>query len=146
MPHASRLGGEGSGRSTRSRFIGLLMAIGLAAGSATAAACPTEAENEALFIRSLQTELMVAALTCGTRDSYNEFAVKFRDVLVENGKLIKVYFARERGGRRELDRFITALANEASELSMARGATFCDGVDAMFEQVLALPSWAASPW
>lgn len=121
----------------------LAMAAVMTAGAATAASgseCPSRNESAALFVRSLQTELMVAALTCKAREDYNTFAIQFRDTLVQNGKLMKGFFSRRYGGsgRYELDRFVTALANEASSIGMNSGPGYCQDARSLFKEVLTL--------
>lgn len=141
---AADFGARAVGHSVKS-IAAMAMAAVMTVGAATAANasdCPSRNESSALFVRSLQTELMVAALSCKAREDYNAFAVQFRDTLVQNGKQMKAYFSRRYGGsgRYELDRFITALANEASAIGMNSGPGYCDDARALFKEVLSLQS------
>lgn len=86
-------------------------------------------EQQALSFRHLQTELMVAALSCGQptyRSKYNDFVIRFRPHLWRNGRTLHGIFARTYGrqGKRRLDDYMTKLANEFSIRSMVR-ADFC---------------------
>lgn len=97
------------------------------AGAANAVVCADAAEKESFGVRSLQTRLMVAALTCGARDQYNAFVTRYRPALAGHGRKMKNYFRRAYGpesGRR-LDRYVTGLANRASMLSTLDRPAFC---------------------
>ena len=89
----------------------------------------TAKEKEAIAFRYLQTELMVAALSCGRKEyraKYNTFVIRYRPALRRNGRALRAIFKRSYGsaGKRQLDDYITRLANEASVRSMQRGE-FC---------------------
>lgn len=111
--------------------------------SNTAAAQPLNArEQAALDVRYLQTELMVAALSCGRPDfhqHYNAFVTKFGGSLKRHANVMKSYFSREYGaqGTVQLDRYVTRLANEASLRSMQQAA-FCQDSVHLFERVTAI--------
>ena len=97
-------------------------------------------EREAINFRLLQTELMVAALSCGRddfRSKYNTFVVRFRPALRSNGRALKAIFKRNYGhrGKRRLDAYVTKLANEASVRSM-ENAAFCNIAGRKFDAVL----------
>ena len=96
-------------------------------------------EAEAFAFRRLQSELMVAALSC--RDSrhhkhYNTFVKRFRPALKTNARVLKAYFNRLHGpmATRKLDDYITQLANEASLASMG-DANFCANALRRFEAI-----------
>jgi hypothetical protein len=96
-------------------------------------------EAEAFAFRRLQSELMVAALSC--RDSrhhthYNTFVKRFRPALKTNARVLKAYFTRLHGpmATRKLDDYITHLANEASLASMG-DANFCANALRRFEAI-----------
>ncbi|MGH6954846.1 MAG: hypothetical protein ACREGL_11720, partial [Alphaproteobacteria bacterium] len=77
----------------------------------------------------LQTELMVAALSCGLPEYvglYNVFVEKSRPELAQHARVLKSYFARQHGADKlmRLDAFVTDIANEASHRSMA-SPEFC---------------------
>lgn len=86
-------------------------------------------ERDAIAFRLLQTELMVAALSCGRQDyrsKYNTFVIRFRPALRSNGRTLRAIFKRTYGrhGKRRLEAYVTRLANEASVRSLER-AGFC---------------------
>ena len=114
----------------RGKLLGAAFGVALAgtvAGSAFAAGCGSQSDKVAFHVRSLQTELMVAALTCGERDAYNGFARRFQTNLIDEGKALKKRFRRVHGARadRELNAYVTALANRQSERSVHAREAFC---------------------
>lgn len=124
-------------RSAHGIFAGLTFAV-LAALPSAAGADPS---REAVAVRHLQSQMMVAALSCEMRGPYNTVVERFERELVGHGKSLREYFRQAHGDRaqRELDRFITALANQASGDMIAAGPGFCTRAGTMFEEVLALP-------
>jgi hypothetical protein len=109
-----------------------------------AARCLTDKERMAVHVRMLQTELMVAALSCREtmqgRDlpaQYNAFMRKHGEGLVNNSRLIQRYFAAQYGSHwgQKLDAFITGLANDASKRSMD-SPVFCDEAVTVFQDAL----------
>lgn len=100
-----------------------------------AAECGNDAERAAYHVRSLQTELMVAALTCGARDDYNEFAIKFKKSLSTHGHNLKNQFKTTYGksAERELNAYVTALANRLSQRSVAGREAYCARADRLFQ-------------
>jgi hypothetical protein len=96
----------------------------------------------ALNTRVLQTELMVAALTCDQKDNYNAFAVQFRQTLIKHGKNLRAMFRRTYGGtaNRELNSFVTRLANRASERSMTLSQGYCEFTQKLFIEAFETPS------
>lgn len=100
----------------------------------------TTVEKDALAFRRLQSELMVAALSCNHpifKSHYNRFVLRFRPALKHNGKVLKSYFHRRygrRGGQRQLDAYITRVANEASLDSMGN-PNFCTQSLTRFEAI-----------
>lgn len=112
----------------------------LAFAGTAQAACVSGADEHALQARILQTELMVAALTCNAKPSYNSFATKFGSELVKHGRQLRNYFARTYGGRAnsELNRFVTELANEASTRSVLVAGSYCTEAMQRFDEVLAI--------
>lgn len=126
-------------RTTRVRAAVVLLTIGLLTlNPAWAEVCVQPHENAALNTRVLQTELMVAALACGNRPLYNAFVSKFRGELIKQGRSLRSFFQRPRGGggQENLDSFITRLANEASRRSNAGRAGFCTQASLLFRQLL----------
>lgn len=107
----------------------------------TAVACNTAAEKAAVDVRLLQTELMVAALTCGKQSDYNSFVRKFETDLIDHGLELKRYFVRQHGNQRgtdELSRFVTSLANQFSGSNIQHGNQYCGMVAPLFDEVLAM--------
>lgn len=96
----------------------LAVAACLAASPASAASLRCESAKDGLAVntRVLQTNLMVAALMCGERQNYNAFVTTFRNDIAAQGSSLKALFKRTYGGggKRELNNFVTKLANDAS--------------------------------
>jgi hypothetical protein len=121
---------------------------------ATAApGCATPKDLAALNARVLQTELMVAALTCGEKARYNAFVMSFKNVLGDRGRSLRALFTRLHGagGKRKLNGFVTKLANDASQGSLAVRGGYCTTASALFEEVLStepgdFDAMAAKPW
>ena len=122
------------GSSLRNGLNVLLIAIITIIGfseSVWADACDPEKLSQAEIskeVRKVQTTLMVAALSCGSRDNYNKFIVKFKGVLQRHGQVIERDFIKRYGGvagKKKLDKYVTALANEASSRSNSDYNAFC---------------------
>lgn len=96
-------------------------------------------ERAAVNARLLQTEMMVAALTCDLRPQYNRAVRTFQKDLVRHGKVLRKMFRRDHGAsaQRRLDKYITQLANDASARSNKDRATYCRTATALFANVLA---------
>ena len=113
----------------------------LGSGPAAAELCqPASAKSKgeiAIEVRRLQTTLMVAALSCNARASYNDFMINYRPVLQKHGREIRREFQRRHGkaGGRHLNRFITRLANEASSRNNADHEGFCSDAKAVFQKM-----------
>jgi hypothetical protein len=101
----------------------------------TGAARPSQADIS-IEVRRLQTNLMVAALTCNARADYNAFVLTHRTSLQKYGKIIRTEFRRRFGkaGDSKLNAFITRLANEASTRSNADRDGFCADAASTFQQ------------
>ncbi|MCS6853560.1 MAG: hypothetical protein NZ523_02225 [Elioraea sp.] len=114
-------------------------AIGLAAAQASAQACASPREKAAFDLRALQTHLMVGALSCGMHDRYNAFVTRFQSDLAGAHRNLSAYFNRVHGarGQRDLNEYITALANVQSQEGIRHGNTFCARVSPMFDRVMA---------
>ena len=105
-------------------------------------------EKEAIAFRRLQTELMVAALSCGRweyRTKYNTFVLRYRPALRRNGRTLHAIFKRNFGNsaKRRLEGYVTRLANEASVLSMQR-REFCVAAGRKLDAVLAASAGATA--
>lgn len=106
-----------------------------------AATCATEKEKLALDVRILQSDLMVAALTCGQKDQYNKFVTKFKPALIKNGKELQGYFNRVYGKKAagQLNSFITQVANDSSTRStQSKAVEYCATSSELFTKTLAL--------
>lgn len=125
-----------------------LLLAGLAAivaGPAIAQTCVQSSERTAFEVRALQSQLMVAALTCQQDSGYNAFVRKFQGELAGSYRAIQGHFRRTAGGghQRALDGFITTLANEQSQDGIRQGSRFCQNVIPLFQVALAQGTAAA---
>lgn len=97
------------------------------------ASCRNATELQAIAVRMLTTELMVAALGCtgATEDSfrnrYGSFVQKFGPDLVRNGSALKTQYARL-GGESRMNMMVTQLANLAEQRRRA-DPNFCIDTD-----------------
>lgn len=121
----------------------LTLVCGVSLGAATGWASDPAGESDraAVRVRVLQSDMMVAALSCDLRNHYNEAIRRFQSELVLHGRNLRAYFDRVHGrsAQRELDRFVTAMANEASSRSAAQGNQYCVAAEHMLTTVRALP-------
>ena len=118
------------------KLIAVTVAAALAAqpGFALAqGACRPTTEMQAIAVRMLTTELMVAALGCsGTtedsfRNRYGSFVQKFSADLVRNGAALKSHYAKY-GGESRMNMMVTQLANLAEQRRRA-DPNFCVDTD-----------------
>jgi hypothetical protein len=127
-----------------SRFFATLVAAALVAPSlapgVAAAACLKPYEGTAINIAGLKSQLMVTALSCDTRDRYNDFVLTFRPTLQREDTALNSYFLHHygRSWRSEHDDYITQLANMQSEAGIREGTQFCQDNVGLFDEVLAL--------
>ncbi|MBS7789063.1 hypothetical protein KTR66_03595 [Roseococcus sp. SDR] len=105
-------------------------------------ACLQPAEKTAFDIRALQSQLLVAALACGQHDNYNAFVRKNQAELGTAFRTLGTYFRRTEGaqGQRQLDQYITELANSQSRISIDRGSFFCNEQGPLFQAAMAANS------
>lgn len=122
-------------------------------GSA-ASRCLTDEERTAVHVRMLQTELMVATLSCrrtgqgrNLPTQYDAFMRKHKEGLANSSRLIQSYFAVRHGSDWEpkLHAFTTALANDASKRSMD-SPTFCAEAVAVFRDALKVAPRDLGSW
>jgi hypothetical protein len=114
------------------------------AGPAFAQACVQPAERTAFELRALQSQLMVAALSCGRDNEYNAFVRKFQRDLSSSYTTMQSHYRRVGGsGQREMDGFITALANAHSQDGIRQGSQYCPNITPLFTIALAQPNAAA---
>jgi hypothetical protein len=111
------------------------------AGPAIAQSCLQSAERTAFDVRALQSQLMVAALACNKDTEYNAFVRKFQGDLAAAYRGIQGHFRRTAGNahQRELDGFITQLANAHSQDGIRAGSQFCPLVAPLFQHAMAQP-------
>ncbi len=104
--------------------------------SAQAAVCAKSTEYQALNMRALQSELMVAALSCSQRRNYNWFATQYKPQLNAYGTQIINFFKRhgaKDNGEKLLNDFITKMANRASRASLGRSQQqYCGEVASLY--------------
>ena len=109
--------------------IGLAAVLSLLSAQARAVdTCALPDEQAAFNTRVLQSELVVAALSCGASSQYNGFVQKFKSELVALGNAFRGYFIRIYGpsGEDRMDQTVTRLANIAEVRSMGLGPQYCD--------------------
>lgn len=106
--------------------------------AASFAACATPKESAALEARVLLSELMVAALSCNQRPSYNAVVTRYQGEMAGTGKALKGYFSRVHGARssQELNGFVTRMANEASQRSLREFTQFCSAAEGKFAALM----------
>jgi hypothetical protein len=123
-----------------SRLFATLVAAALLAPGIASAACLKPYEGAAVNIAGLKSQLMVTALSCDTRDRYNDFVLTFRPTLQHEDTALNSYFLHHygRSWRAEHDDYITQLANMQSEAGIREGTQFCQDNVGLFDQVLAL--------
>lgn len=111
----------------------LLFLIALLAFSAPARAalpaCASETERQAMAVRALQSYFMVAGVACNQAAAYNKFITKYQSPVSSYGSALKGYFTRVYGGsgERQLNDFITGLANAWSQVHMQDMGNYCKG-------------------
>lgn len=119
----------------------LMGSVAMSAVPAQAAgSCADREARQSLEIRVLQSELMVAALTCGERQSYNAFVTAFKPFLKSQGAELRTFFVEQFGlsaGPSRMNKMVTRLANSASQNSVSVSTQeFCAQAKTRFEQVL----------
>lgn len=128
----------------RARWVAaVLLVVTLAVGSASTAtaapACATAADEAALNTRVLQTELMVAALSCGEQKRYNSFVTTFKGDLIKGSEDLKTMFKRVYGasGNYQMNAFVTRLANNAAQRTANQPDRYCESSARLLDEVLA---------
>ena len=118
-------------------------ADGPAAGAAAAPPCLTGAERDGWQVRVLQTQLMVAALSCrGSREAghvslYNALVKARRAELRAAADGFRRAVART-AGPRALDREVTAIANGVTRAALER-PDFCERAAALARAIAQAP-------
>jgi hypothetical protein len=101
--------------------------------------CASDSDLAALNARVLQTELMVAALSCDEKQRYNSFVTAYREVLRDRGQALQALFRRAHGTKANtrLNAFITKLANDASQEVRSKGNDYCVFAGELFNETIA---------
>jgi hypothetical protein len=100
-----------------------------------------ETERAAFDVRALQSQLMVAALTCGRQDDYNTFVQRHQQGLMSAYQEVTSHFRRLHGaaaGEQQRDQYVTELANAQSQESNRQRSSFCGNTGPLFQRVLTL--------
>lgn len=119
----------------------LAAAVALVLPNIAQAGCATPAEADAMNLRALKSSLMVAALSCGQHAQYNAFINKNQSLFSADGNAVKGYFSRNYGGGAEyqLNRFVTKMANDASNNSMGQSSeAYCSAMKETFGKLVAM--------
>lgn len=100
--------------------------------------CASNRDMEGLDVRVLQTELMVAALTCDEKERYNRFITSYQPTLADRSNALRGYFRRAYGGQGEfhMNAFVTRMANDSSTQSWKIRDNYCGFANDLFEEVL----------
>ncbi len=112
-------------------------------GQATAAEnCKSPSDREIFELAALKSEVMVLATSCHEEERYNAFVQHFKATLQANEHAFDAYFKRTfgRSGQTEHDSYVTSLANAQSDVGLKEGTDFCPHTDAIFDEVMAVPS------
>jgi hypothetical protein len=135
---------EGGINETRGGMVRGFWLAGMAAAllsSSAWAGCATPEETQAFNVRALKSSLMVAALSCNQQTGYNGFIARNRSLFSGDGHVVQGYFRRMYGGAAEtqLNRFITRMANDASQTSMkGKSEDYCAGTQKFFHTLSAM--------
>jgi hypothetical protein len=131
---------------TTFRPIWLGLAVAAVAGPALAA-CLQPQEQRAVDLRTVQSQLMVAAITCRREDDYNRFVQRFQPDLARAHNTLTAYFRRAHGaaGQRQMDAYITNLANAQSQSALRQGNQFCRNSEALWSSAAGVANVNAVP-
>ena len=108
------------------------------AAAATASGCARPADLNALRTAAMQQRLMVAALSCGESQSYNNFVRSYQTELQASDKNLQAYFRRVNGktGTADYHAYKTRLANSSSMAVINDMTGYCASAKASFETAL----------
>ncbi len=114
-------------------------------GSVYAAECVAPRERDSQIVRALQSRLMIAAFSCNARTDYNRFVNHYRPHLAYHGSGLRQYFRKKHGRahKRALNKFVTRLANGASQASINDRGGFCAESRAIFSELRSAPAHQA---
>lgn len=104
--------------------------------------CARPAEEQAIDVSALVSELQVITVSCHTDDKYNAVILHLRPTLATNEQSLSSFFKRAYGRRAqtEHDKYITELANLQSMLALKSGDQFCKMYSGTFDEVMPLSS------
>lgn len=126
-------------------WFGMALCCGVAALIATEAAaapaCVRPKERTALEVRAVQTDLMVAALSCNFQPAYNKFMHRFGAALDRHTRTVHRFFDRSYGasGTSRATRYFTSFANRTALTSIGHLDQFCDHEASVLQAALAIP-------
>ena len=108
------------------------------AAAATASGCARPADLNALRTAAMQQRLMVAALSCGESQSYNNFVRSYQKELQDSDKNLQTYFRRVNGrtGTADYHAYKTRLANASSMAVINDMTGYCSSAKASFAHAL----------
>ncbi len=135
-----KFGGRIAGSAAAVLVCAMVASPAFAAGKAkTSQFCASESDLAALNARVLQTELMVAALSCNERQRYNNFITSYQSVLTSRSQALQGMFKRAHGaqGTNRLNAFVTKMANDSSQQVREKGDGYCAYAGELFDEVLA---------
>jgi hypothetical protein len=106
------------------------------ANAKTGEQCAGPADYLAISARHVQTELMVAALSCDAVERYNSFMKKFQPQLLTSNRQLRQFFERRFGseGGIRTNEFVTQIANQSSERSLDHITDFCTAATQWFDK------------
>jgi hypothetical protein len=123
-----------SSAAARSGLLGALLLTGIAWAGGS---CKQPRDVAAIQTAALQQNLMVAALTCHSVNSYNQFVISHRPELLELDRALMNYFMQRntQSGEADYHAYKTWLANTASMRSL-HDPEFCRTAFAEFDAAL----------
>jgi hypothetical protein len=113
--------------------------------SVYAASCVAPRDHDSQIVRALQSRLMIAAFSCNARTDYNRFVKRYRPHLAFHGDGLRKFFRKKHGKahKRALNKFVTRLANGASQASIDDRGRFCAESRAIFTALKSAPAHQA---
>lgn len=144
QPVKARVSGTRPVRSRlKSRFLATVCAatMFLSATAVQAQQCLDESAHRVFALRSLQSEMMVAALSCNLSDRYNLMVTRYAADLAANGAALAQHFNRIRATSAvsTLDAFVTELANDASRAGLEDRRGFCSRAAHILDRLNTMP-------
>lgn len=126
-------------------FSTVVLIAATCSGSVFAAECVAPRERDSQTVRALQSRLMIAAFSCNARADYNQFVNRYRHHLAFHGYGLRQYFRKKHGGGhlQALNRFVTRLANGASQASISDRGGFCAQSRTILAELMTVPTHEA---